>query len=80
MTEAAEILNDAIKKWGVATVLAIGLTWFLATITYKQLESIHTELHDHITQAGFYMRQTCINTARDDYQRANCLDAPLHGQ
>ena len=66
-------------KHGFPTVIALILIGLLAVElrgSQKEIKASITEgqimLRQHVTETGFYMRQICINTARDQTQRDHC--------
>lgn len=63
-------------KYGAITAIALYLIWqntqgFGATLT-----SIRDEQRRHIIETNFFLQRVCINTARDDVQRALCAPSP----
>jgi TctA family transporter len=63
----------AAAKFGVPSVIAVFLIWWLTSVVSASLTSIQSTLGDHVTTSNFYLRQVCINTAKDETQRTSCL-------
>lgn len=77
----------AIQNLGLPTVYALGTAFVLYTILTgdlsawkKQQDEIKALLVQHVNdtlsdqrETRFYLRQICINSAKDEYQRAGCI-------
>lgn len=60
-------------KYGLATVIALGLTAWLASNVSGQVSKVRETLDLHVSETNFYLRQVCINTAQNEGQRAGCI-------
>ena len=65
-------LGKLAVKYGVAGAIALFLVWWLASNVSGQVTKIQETLGAHVTETNFYLRQICLNTARDETQRAGC--------
>lgn len=68
-------------RYGLATLLALGLTIWLVNTVSADISDIRRQLSTHVTETNIYLRQICINTASTDAQRYQCYpvmtaDAP----
>lgn len=70
-------------KYGVPSGIALFLVWFTALQlnssikqVQDQLNTIKTEVHDHVFQTGFYMRAVCIMTAKQSGQPVSMCEPP----
>lgn len=74
---------NPIYKFGVPSVLAIFLVWFLTVQVRDKLENIDNKLDNHINvfnpiirqndQMLVILRQICVNSATTNYERGQCL-------
>lgn len=78
-TVAVKSLESALAKYGLATVIALGLTSWLALSVSADLRALSADLRGvkdeltvHMIDSVFYMRQVCLNTAQNDVQRDSC--------
>lgn len=69
----ADILFKAIARFGVITVIALGLLWFVVVQVNIKLDRIDMNVLRHIQESAWYMRAICVNTATNEAQRASCL-------
>ena len=74
-------------KFGVPSVIALALVWFLMEQvstaqagTHQAILEVGKALDKHVTdmrqeqaETRFYLRQICINAAKDEAQRAGCV-------
>lgn len=74
---------QALGKYGPIAVLAIGLSWFLATTVDAQLRLLNTTLSAHVRQTNteqrelrWFLRAVCYNTARTQSERDACTPPP----
>ena len=63
---------QVIAKYGPVALIAVFLVWFIAGNLSSDVEAMRDMLRDHISETNYYLRQICINTARDEAQRASC--------
>lgn len=62
-----------LSRYGLATVIALFLVWWLTSGVTTSLASVQQSLHDHVTETTFYLHAICVNAAQDEGQRANCV-------
>jgi hypothetical protein len=74
--QAAAVAERILTKWGLATLLALGLVWWIASDVSGTMRDIRTKLDLHTNDTTFYLRQVCLNTAKDESQRAGCIPSP----
>ena len=74
---AAAAAERILTKWGLATLLALGLVWWIATDVSGTMRDIRNKLDTHMNDTTFYLRQVCLNTATNESQRAGCIPAPI---
>jgi hypothetical protein len=80
MAERSEtVWSQALTKYGLATVLALALTWFLAQRVDGALVRIEHAMEAHIRTTElqqqdqrFYLRAICLNTSTTEAQRSGC--------
>lgn len=61
------------NKYGVAAVLAVFLTYWMANDVAGMLRKLDSELASHVSETNFYLRAICVNSADSESERANCL-------
>jgi hypothetical protein len=59
-------------KWGVGSAIALYLVYQVTQAFGSTLVTIRDEQRTHISETNFYLRQVCLNTAKDDVQRSGC--------
>jgi hypothetical protein len=78
-SDGKEFPNGNLPIW--ARILFLyGIPGFIALYLVYQgtqgfgatLTTIRDDLRVHMSETGFYMRQICVNTAKDDAARAGC--------
>lgn len=60
-------------RYGVASVIAMYLVWWGTQSFGSDLTAMRNEQRMHMSETAFYLRQVCLNTAKDDAQRAACI-------
>lgn len=78
IAEGMKRAESVLFKYGVATLIAVGLTSWLALSATNTLNSINDKITTHIQETGFYMRQVCINTSQSEAQRSSCFPETRH--
>lgn len=75
MTErrVGEHWERILTKYGAATLIALGLVWWLASNVSGQVAEVRKTLDAHVTETNFYLKNICINTAQIESQRAACI-------
>lgn len=76
---AAGRAEKLLNRYGLATLLVIALSAFLIFVVDREMVDLKAQLREtedqlriHMSESAFYMRQTCINTAQNEAQRAAC--------
>lgn len=64
--------DKALTKYGVATVIAMFLVWWITGDVSGTLKGMRATLDEHVTETAIYLRQICLNTATSENQRAGC--------
>jgi hypothetical protein len=77
-TPNAAFAERVLSKYGLATLLALGFFYWVTTDVSGSIKAVQVTLSDHISESTYYLRQVCINTAKDETQRAACI-APRVG-
>ncbi len=74
---------QAVAKYGPLAILAVGLSWFLASHVDAQLHMLTTTLSAHVQQTSieqrelrWFLRALCHNTARSQNERDACTPPP----
>lgn len=76
-----------VERWGFPTAAALGLSYVLYVLLTaniaawsKQQDEIKAILVQHVNdvkkdqqETRFYLRQICINSSKDEFQRAGCI-------
>lgn len=70
---AAGKTGEAISKFGLATILALGFFYWLTSSVEADIKEIKKSQLEHSTEAAYYMWRVCLNTAQDDASRAACI-------
>lgn len=65
--------DKTLTKYGVATVIALFLVWWITGDVSGALKSIKGTLEEHVSENNFYLRQVCLNTATTESQRVGCI-------
>lgn len=63
----------AAYRYGVPSVIALGLVYFLTMHVDGMVHAMSESLQYHITEQKFFLRAICINTAMSESQRLNCV-------
>jgi hypothetical protein len=66
----------AAYRYGAPIVIALGLTWFLASGVKGDIASLQqgeAEMRREHQELGFYLRGICFNTAQTEAQRSGCF-------
>lgn len=66
-------LLRVVDRYGPWVALAGFLVWWLTTDISGNVKATRDIVINHVVESNFYMRQICLNTAKDDAQRANCF-------
>lgn len=61
------------NKYGVAAVLAVFLTYWMANDVAGMLRKLDSELTEHVSETNYLLRGICLNTAESESERANCI-------
>lgn len=69
----SERWERVLNRYGLATVLALFLVWWLTSGVSGSISAIQQSLHDHVAETTFFLRAICVNAAKDEGQRANCV-------
>lgn len=74
-------------RYGVPSAIALFLVWVVATrilgamdMMMKSVNEMHTEIHEHMTQTGFYMHSMCVGISVQSGQNPAVCDIPGQGQ
>jgi hypothetical protein len=59
-------------RYGIVGAIALYLVYQGTQGFGRDLLTIRDDLHIHMSETTFYMRQICVNTAKDDAARASC--------
>lgn len=57
------MLGQVVIKYGPITVIAGILTYYMIANISADLRVVKDDLHTHMSEQHFYLRQLCINTA-----------------
>lgn len=74
-----KLTHDVLRilfRYGLATVIALGLVVWIAFSVSFDIRRMREDLSTHSMETSFYARQTCINTAQTEAQRASCNPPP----
>lgn len=63
---------EAAYKLGIPGVIAIFLIWWVTTVVFAKVGSIEQTLNEHVATTNFYLRQVCLNTAKDETHERAC--------
>ena len=66
---------QVVARYGPLALIAGILVWYMATGIASDIKSVKDDLHTHMNEQHFYLRQLCINTARDERGMSQC-EAP----
>lgn len=58
--------------YGPASAIAFYLVFQLSQGQASTLNAIRDDLRTHMTESAIFLRGICLNTAKDEGQRANC--------
>lgn len=58
--------------FGVGTVFAAYLLWFLTTTMAAGQAALTKTLNEHVAASAFYLRAICVNVSTNETQRALC--------
>lgn len=71
--------RQLLAKYGLGTVLALVLTYFLMHNVSESIAKVSDTLNQHVgdmksqqIESRFYLRAICLNTAETEAQRAGC--------
>ena len=70
------LLAQVVLKYGPITVIAGFLTYYMVGNIAGDIKSMKEDLHSHMSEQHFYLRQLCINTARDERGMQQCQEQP----
>lgn len=71
-----QLLADVLRQHGPSVVISLWFTYWLTSQVSTAIASVQRDLSEHMRMSSFYSRQICINTAKDDVQRAGCEREP----
>jgi hypothetical protein len=77
-SSAAASAERVLSKHGFATLVALGLTWWLAMVATKTLWQMSATLQGHVIESSFYQHQICLNTATTPLAAAACTPPQGH--
>lgn len=72
-SNAITLAERVLTKWGLATLLAIGLVWWIASDVSGTQHRIEAKLDTHMNESAYYLRAICLHTAKDESERAGCI-------
>ena len=62
-----------LAKFGPITAIAVGVVWWLTYSLSGDLHAVKASQERHAMETAFYLRALCVNSAKDDAQRAACI-------
>lgn len=65
-----------LDRFGPWVVIAGFLIYWVTNGLSAKVDAINSSVTSHVSESNFYMRQICLNTAKDDAQRASCIPPP----
>lgn len=71
-TTTIGLLADVLRQHGPSVVIALWFTYWLTAQVSATIAAVQRDLTEHMRLSSFFSRQICINTARDEVQRASC--------
>lgn len=60
-------------KYGPTAAIAVFLVWWISNDVSGTLRAIEFTLNTHVSESVFYLRAICLNAAKDERERANCV-------
>lgn len=70
---SATLVERVLAKYGLATVLALALVYWLTTEVTGRMTRMEERIDGHISDTTYYLRAICLNVAKDEVARAGCI-------
>jgi hypothetical protein len=71
------LLAKVLYRYGLPVAISAWLVYFVTSTLAGSVKETHDLLKMHVSEQRYYLRQLCINTAKDDVQRYSCLGGPF---
>lgn len=63
-TDRLPLWANILYKYGVPSAIALFLVWFITGRLLASVETMKSEMHDHVFSSAFYMKQICVSMAK----------------